>query len=187
MHSKPTHNSATQNETDPAILEPIRLTTNTVPPFSIPTPRTGTINVINTVPITQDTSLTIFPSVNTPKMSLITLDNTTKVLPESEISLNRSRPPLRRSLKQSNMEPMILQDLSDRATLQNQVIGGKLKSLQNIELIQEPVLNPQQNLSLIIPNEQNLVSSQKLNNAPLIQNDINLVPQRVQNIATSKT
>ena len=178
------HNANYNNETNPAVLEPIRLATNAVPPFSIPTPRTGTINVINTVPITQDTSLTIFPSVNTPKMSLITLDNTTKVLPESEISINRSRPPLRRSLKQSNMEPMILHDLSDRATLQNQVIGGKLKSLQNIEIIQEPILNPQQNVSLIIPNEQNLVSSQKLNNAPLIQNDINLVPQRVQNIVT---
>ena len=178
------HTANYSNETNPAVLEPIRLTSNTIPPFSIPTPRTGTINVINTVPITQDTSLTIFPSVNTPKMSLITLDNTTKVLPEPEISINRSRPPLRRNLKQSNMEPMILQDLSDRATLQNQAIGGKLKSLQNIEIIQEPILNPQQNVSLIIPNEQNFVSSQKLNNAPLVQNNINLEPQRIQNIVT---
>ena len=225
------------NGNNAGVLESVRIATNPGAPFSFSTPRTGTINVVNTVPITQDTSLTIFPAVNTPKMSLITLDNTSKVLPETEISINRSRPPLRRSLKPNSMESMIISELQESTPLQNQGTGGKVRPLQNIEIVQAPILNPEENLSLIIPNQlshinpkqpssnikfvpcesefkakqstssegesslklwpvgsssgyvrldndRNIITAQKLSNCPLVSNDMNLEPQRIQSIIT---
>ena len=52
-----------------ALLGSLQLVSNSGVPFPVTTPSTGMFNVVQTVPIMPEAGLTIFPSVNTPKMS----------------------------------------------------------------------------------------------------------------------
>ena len=136
---------------NPSLLGPLRLASNPSVSFSVSTPSTGMLNVVRTVPVVPETGLTLFPSVNTPKMSLITLDNSDKVVSQNEISQCHTRPPLRRILRESTSEPLVVGSISNCPPFQGQMSNQKMQPFENVEIVSGPTLSSEQNVRVLLP------------------------------------
>ena len=154
-----------------ALLGSLQLVSNSGVPFPVTTPSTGMFNVVQTVPIMPEAGLTIFPSVNTPKMSLITLESSNKNMTDQTDSVQCDpRPPLRRILKQDTADQIVVGSISTSAPFQTQIPGGKMASFENVEILQGQSVNPEQNMRVLLQDDVSLVNpNQNRSNVKFVQ------------------
>ena len=165
--SQGNHNSSN----NPALVGPLKLANDGCSvPYSVSTPGTGVLNVIKTFPVVPETGLTIFPSINTPKMSLITLENSNKVEQPNQNLNYHPGPTLRRVFNKTSAEPLVVGGISDTNALDLQIIHPKIKSFENLNFASSPSLNQDQNVKLLLSNNPSYINTNQN------KSNVNFVP-----------